>query len=118
MLKYPDTQSKAQAELDLVLGHGILPTFDDEENLPYLAALVKECLRWEAVTPIAVPHVLTEDDIYNGFYIPSGTVVAPNVWSVTKFYFYAQHVDYISLGQFYATKKPILNHRHLILSGS
>ena len=30
----------------------------------------------------AVPHVATNDDEYNGYYIPKGTVVFGNAWPV------------------------------------
>lgn len=32
--------------------------------------------------PIGVPHLLTEDDTYNGYFIPSDTVVIANLWFV------------------------------------
>lgn len=80
MIKYPEVQAKAQHELDRVLGFGQLPSFGDEASLPYLSAIVKEVLRWEIVTPIALPHQSTEDDEYRGYHIPAGTLVIPNSW--------------------------------------
>ncbi|KAF7978425.1 hypothetical protein HWV62_594 [Athelia sp. TMB] len=82
MMKHPEVQAKAQLELDTVLGPGQLPSFGDEEAMPYVAAVVKECLRWEVVTPFAVPHQSTADDEYKGFHIPAGTLVIPNSWAV------------------------------------
>jgi hypothetical protein len=29
-----------------------------------------------------IPHVLEKDDVYNGYFIPAGTVVIPNQWCV------------------------------------
>lgn len=73
----------AQAELDTVIGTGRMPTFDDEANLPYIRALVREVLR---IRPVAVlggtPHASTEDDVYEGFYIPNGTTVLGNSWAI------------------------------------
>ncbi|KZP23267.1 cytochrome P450 [Athelia psychrophila] len=82
MMKYPEVQAKAQRELDSVLGFGQLPDFGDEDSLPYITAMVKECLRWEVVSPIAVPHLSTADDEYKGYHIPAGTLVIPNSWAV------------------------------------
>ena len=82
MAQFPEAQKKAQAELDAVVGSHRLPDFSDESALPYVCALVKECLRWHAVLPLAVPHRLIEDDIYRGYHIPKGTVVIPNIWWV------------------------------------
>lgn len=80
MLKHPEAQAKAQLELDSVLGFGQLPSFGDEASLPYISAIVNECLRWEVPTPIAIPHQSTKDDEYRGYHIPAGTIVIPNSW--------------------------------------
>ncbi|KZP23303.1 cytochrome P450 [Athelia psychrophila] len=53
-----------------------------ETSLPYISAIVKECLRWEVVAPIAFPHQSTTDDVYRGYHIPAGTMVIPNSWAV------------------------------------
>jgi cytochrome P450 len=52
MLVYPDVQRKAQAEIDRVVGKDRLPEMDDESRLPYVQAVVNECLRWLPVTPL------------------------------------------------------------------
>lgn len=49
MLMHPNVQSKAQAEIDAVVGHDRLPDFGDQEKLPYVKAVVTECLRWMPV---------------------------------------------------------------------
>ena len=41
MVIYPETQKRAQAELDAVVGRARLPTFADYENLPYIRAMVR-----------------------------------------------------------------------------
>lgn len=45
MLKYPEIQRKAQAEVDSVVGPDRLPDFSDMAHLPYLSAVLKEALR-------------------------------------------------------------------------
>ncbi|KAF7296433.1 Cytochrome P450 [Mycena chlorophos] len=84
MLAYPEAQKKAQAELDEVLGHGNLPTFSDQAALPYTTALVKEVLRWRAVTPLGVPHFVDVEDEYAGYRIPAGSTVIGNVWALLR----------------------------------
>jgi len=81
MALYPDVQKKAQEELDQIIGNR-LPDFNDRPNLTYINAMVKESLRWQLVTPLAVPHVATEADEYNGYYIPKGTIIIGNSWWV------------------------------------
>lgn len=80
MVMHPEVQSKAQAEIDNFLGVGRFPVFGEEDSLPYLMALVKECLRWHEVVPLGVPHRLIADDHYNGYFLPAGSVVAANIW--------------------------------------
>ncbi|KAL4936814.1 hypothetical protein BDV06DRAFT_233009 [Aspergillus oleicola] len=83
MSLYPAVQKKAQEELDTVLGPTKLPTFDDRPKLPYIEAIVKEALRWHPTAPMGIPHMCTEDDVYEGLKIPRGAVVMPNIWAFT-----------------------------------
>ncbi|KAH9935163.1 cytochrome P450 98A3 [Epithele typhae] len=80
----PRRSTKGQEELDRVIGADRLPDFSDRESLPYLGALLKELMRWHVITPIALPHAVMEDDIYNGYLIPGGTAVAVNVWAIAR----------------------------------
>ncbi|RXW19792.1 hypothetical protein EST38_g6053 [Candolleomyces aberdarensis] len=82
MAIHPDIQKKAQAELDRVVGPDRLPDFDDKDDLVYLKALITELVRWQQVTPLAIPHKTTEDDYYDGYFIPKGTLVLGNAWAV------------------------------------
>ena len=84
MLAYPETQARAQAELDAVVGRARLPTFADYPHLPYIRAMAKEALRWRPVGPLAAPHRSTEDDWYEGMFIPKGTICIPNVWLMNR----------------------------------
>ena len=76
----PDALKKAQAELDAVVGPERLPEHSDRASLPYINAIVKEAYRWQNVVPLGVVHRFMEDDVYNGYTIPKGTLVFPNVW--------------------------------------
>ncbi len=88
MVLHPEAQRKAQEELDAVIGDR-LPTFEDREQLPYVRALLKEVTRWQPVTPMGKykpspyikcsrmnyfilghAHRVTEDDVYDGYFIP------------------------------------------------
>ncbi|CEL08495.1 hypothetical protein ASPCAL11644 [Aspergillus calidoustus] len=83
MALYPEVQTKAQEELDRVLGSNKLPTFEDRHSLPYIDAIVKESLRWHPVAPMGIPHMCSEDDVYKGYRIPKGSLVMPNIWEFT-----------------------------------
>ncbi|KAJ7685994.1 cytochrome P450 [Mycena rosella] len=78
--KYPEIQAKAQAEIDAVVGQNRLPTFEDRDSLPFIEAVCKELYRWLPIVPLAVPHRAMQDDVYEGYFIPKGTLVIANVW--------------------------------------
>lgn len=80
MLANPDIQKRAQAELDTVVGRSRVPTFSDVPSLPYIQAMAKETLRWRPPLPLSIPHSTTEDDWYDGMFIPKGTICLPNLW--------------------------------------
>ena len=80
MVVYPEVQVRAQAELDEVVGRSRPPTFADVPSLPYIRAMVKETLRWSPIAPFGVPHASTEDDWYEGMFIPKGTICLQNMW--------------------------------------
>lgn len=54
MLMNPAAQTKAQEEIDRVIGTDRLPTFDDEPKLPFVSALSKEVFRWQQVAPFGM----------------------------------------------------------------
>lgn len=82
MLHAPETQKKAQEELDNVVGNQRLVCFADRMELPYIDAVVKETYRWEQVIPLGVPHRVTQDDTYDGLFIPEGTTMIANQWGI------------------------------------
>ncbi|KAI0163026.1 cytochrome P450 [Pestalotiopsis sp. NC0098] len=82
MIKYPAEFKKAQAEVDQVCGPERSPTAEDIDRLPFLKACMDETLRWRPVAPGGVPHMLTQDDVYQGYLLPRGTVVLANTWAI------------------------------------
>lgn len=56
MILFPSVQERAQEELDRVVGRDRLPTFDDRAQLPYVSNVVKESLRWKAVSNLGTPR--------------------------------------------------------------
>ena len=84
MIAFPEVQCRAQAEIDTVVGRDRLPTFSDACRLPYVCAIVKEILRWRPGFPFGAPHMATEEDWYEGMYIPKGTVCIANLWHCNR----------------------------------
>lgn len=137
MTLYPEVQQKAQAEIDAVVGGDRLPTFQDRDRHPYINALCSEILRWLPVAPLGrlppshrsclfmadypegVPHRLTEEDVYEGYFLPKGSIVIVNNW-------YADHslldcgmlTGSVSPGNCFMTPRRITTQCDLVLSGS
>ncbi|OCH95899.1 cytochrome P450 [Obba rivulosa] len=86
MMAHPDKQRLAQEDLDKVVGGDRLPVVADREKLPYVDAVIKETMRWSPAVPMGFPRCLTEDEFYNGFHIPKGTMVFPIAWNVAHEY--------------------------------
>lgn len=104
LLLHPDVQARAKVEIDTVVGRERLPDFGDRASpgdrlygpfdrhdlnesirddgrcnskLVYVEAVCREILRWIVIIPLGLPHAALEDDVYEGMFIPKGTVCFP-----------------------------------------
>ncbi|KAG2093331.1 cytochrome P450 [Suillus discolor] len=86
MVLYPEVQTRAQAEIDSVIGETLerLPDWDDRASMPYINAVILETLRWFPVAPLGVAHAAVNEDIYEGYYIPKGATIIPNAWFMAR----------------------------------
>ena len=100
MVLYPAAQREAQRELDSLTKPGHLPTLEDEDNFPYVTALVREVFRWGSIVPIGElnlalpndeitslcytggPRRAIRDIVYKGYHIPAGSIILTNSWYV------------------------------------
>ncbi|KAF6752910.1 O-methylsterigmatocystin oxidoreductase [Ephemerocybe angulata] len=82
MVLSPEIVQKAHKELDKVVAHNRLPNEADRARLPFVEAIVKEVLRFAPSPNSGLPHMLSEDDEYNGYFIPAGTIVVGNTWTI------------------------------------
>lgn len=84
MIENPDVQAKAQRELDAMTGGDRLVDYADQNSLPYIQAILREVLRWRPVTPLALPHASSNEDVHGNYYVPKGSIVIANVWCVPE----------------------------------
>ena len=79
MMEHPEWLQKVQEEVDRVVGSDRLPTTTDVPNLPTVRAIVKEQIRFRSiVAELGIPHRLSEDDVYEGYFFAKGTVFHAN----------------------------------------
>ncbi|XP_040482152.1 cytochrome P450 2U1 [Ursus maritimus] len=80
----PDIQEKVQEEIERVIGADRVPSLTDKARMPYTEATIMEVQRLTVVVPLAIPHMTSEKTVLQGYTIPKGTVVLPNLWSVHR----------------------------------
>ncbi|KAK7061088.1 hypothetical protein VNI00_000823 [Paramarasmius palmivorus] len=73
---------KLREEIEAKVGDDRMPGFEDEGNLPYLVACIKETLRRRPPTIMGIPHSSDEEDTYEGYVIPRNSTVIGNVWAI------------------------------------
>ncbi|KAJ8072218.1 hypothetical protein PM082_015776 [Marasmius tenuissimus] len=78
----PESQRKAQEEIDRVVGRERLPGLEDSDELPYIQALIKETHRIRPVAPLHIPHATTTDEKFRDFVIPGGTAIFVNMYGI------------------------------------
>lgn len=81
---YPEWQRRIHDEMDQTLGRGHLATQDDIPKLELFKAVFKESLRLNPAAPLGVPHVSSEEDVWNGYYIPRNSIIHCNIGFVKK----------------------------------
>ncbi|KAF5310610.1 hypothetical protein D9619_007764 [Psilocybe cf. subviscida] len=84
MAQNPGIQQKAFAEIESVVGRQRCPNFSDQPRLPYVNALIKEVTRWRVVLPLGIPHMCRDDTQYKDYILSKGTILIPNVWSISR----------------------------------
>ena len=84
MVLHPEIQSKLQLEIDTVTEKSRFVSDSDIPNLPYLQAVVKECLRLHPPGPLLSWARLAIHDVHvGGHFVPAGTTAMVNMWAIT-----------------------------------
>lgn len=88
LLTIPRVVAKLQQEIDTAIAEGRISdpiTLAEAKKLPYLQAVVREGLRINPpFTGLLSKEVPLGGDHYHGVYIPAGTRIGHNTWSVSR----------------------------------
>ncbi|PRQ19602.1 putative geraniol 8-hydroxylase [Rosa chinensis] len=84
LLRNPEILSKAQAELEQVIGKGKLVEESDIVRLPYLQAIIKETFRVHPTVPFLLPRKAEANIEIGGYIIPKGARVLINFWAISR----------------------------------
>lgn len=81
LIAHNDFMMRVLTEIDNVCGEQV-PQTEEAKRMPFLAACMMEVLRWRGVANSGIPHCMSEDDVFEGFKIPKGTVVIASAYSI------------------------------------
>ena len=81
MVNHPEIQDIVYQEINDVIGTR-QPIMEDKLRMPYTQAVILETLRYHSLAPFANPHVAKCDSELQGYLIPAGTLIFPNLWSL------------------------------------
>ncbi|KAL6514747.1 Cytochrome P450 [Orobanche gracilis] len=84
LIRHPSILTRAQQELDSVVGKNRLVTEADLSQLTFLQAIVKETFRLHPATPLSLPRMANENCEINGYFIPKGSTLLVNIWAIGR----------------------------------
>ena len=84
LLRNPQVLSKAQAELEQVIGKGKIVEESDIARLPYLQAIIKETFRLHPTAPLLLPRKAESNVEIGGYIVPKGAQVLINAWAIGR----------------------------------
>ncbi|XP_053166725.1 cytochrome P450 2J2-like [Hemicordylus capensis] len=82
MATHPDIQEKVHKEMEDVFGSSCLTYYQDHKKLPYTKAVIHEIQRSNYVFLCGIPRQTEKDVNMQGFHIPKGTLIVPDLHSV------------------------------------
>ena len=70
--------------MEVVIGPGRKPVYEDREKMPYTQAFLAELLRYRPVAITGVPHLMTSDLEVGPYHVPKGTAVMMNIPAINR----------------------------------
>ncbi|KAL3870432.1 hypothetical protein ACJMK2_038500 [Sinanodonta woodiana] len=81
LLHHHECVDRMYEEIVDVVGLERSPSLKDRPNMPYTEAVILEALRYNTHVPLGLPHGAMEDVEFEGYKIPKGSMVIPNIWT-------------------------------------
>ncbi|GJP32633.1 hypothetical protein CLOM_g17244 [Closterium sp. NIES-68] len=78
----PDMLARLQAEVDAARATSVSLKTQEQEDMPYLQAVLKETFRHHPVGPFLVRQVTGGNVTLGGYTIPPGTMILINTWAL------------------------------------
>ncbi|XP_055336541.1 cytochrome P450 2C15-like [Paramacrobiotus metropolitanus] len=82
LIENPEVMRKMQKEIDDNIPRDRPVRMDDKGLLPYTEAAILEVQRCASLVPIGVLHQTLADTVIDGYTVPKGTLLAPNLYSI------------------------------------
>ncbi|XP_040266170.1 cytochrome P450 2J6-like [Bufo bufo] len=82
MMMYPEIQEKCREEIDRIRGDRDHLDYEDRVGMPYTQAVLLEVQRFSSVVPLGVSHAPIKDVHLNGYTIPKGIMIIPDLSSL------------------------------------
>ncbi len=79
---HQDIQQRAYNEIRAAIGDRT-PNQEDKYKLPYMEARILESMRYGTNAPSNPAHCTSRDTMLGGYFIPKGTLVIQNNWSIS-----------------------------------
>ena len=84
LARRPDVQQRAYDAICEMYGTESWGDPNEENKVPYITALAKECLRYFNVLRLSLPRTAFRDIHYQNHVIPKGTTVFLNAWACNR----------------------------------
>ncbi len=81
LVNHPKIQDAIFQDINNIIGKRE-PKMEDQPFMPFTQAVIFETLRYITLIPLAAPHVTKNDSDLQGYFIPAGTIVFPNLWAL------------------------------------
>ncbi|XP_076808672.1 cytochrome P450 2C30-like isoform X2 [Clavelina lepadiformis] len=114
LLHYPEIQTKLREEIREIVGQSGSVKMSHKDDMPYTNAFIEENLRFLTSAPLGFQHKTNQDAEINGYIIPKGTTVTPNIWAVQNDPKYFDEPEKFKPERFIDEKGNFIKSEHVI----